>query len=94
MTKIKRIVSFLPSATELIYEFEKEELLVGVTHECKFPKEVEKKIKIITSAIDSENLSSKEINHKTCQMLNDGKEIFILDETNLKIADPDLIISP
>lgn len=93
MTKIKRIVSFLPSATELIYEFEKEELLVGVTHECKFPKEVEKKLKIITSAIDSENLSSKEINHKTCQMLNDGKEIFILDETNLKIADPDLIIS-
>ena len=93
MTKIKRIVSFLPSATELIYEFGKEELLFGVTHECKFPKEVQKKPKIITSAIDSENLTSKEINHKTCKMLNEGKEIFILDEINLKLAEPDLIIS-
>ena len=43
MTRIKRIVSFLPSATELIYEFGKEEMLFGVTHECKFPNEAQKK---------------------------------------------------
>ncbi|MFB5615314.1 MAG: cobalamin-binding protein, partial [Candidatus Nitrosomaritimum yanchengensis] len=32
--KIKKIVSFLPSATELIYELQAEEQLYGVTHEC------------------------------------------------------------
>ena len=69
--KINRIVSFLPSATELIYEFGKGDLLFGVTHECKFPKEAQEKLKIITTSIDSENLSSNEINNKTCQLLNE-----------------------
>lgn len=93
MTRITRIVSFLPSATELIYEFGKEEMLFGVTHECKFPNEAQKKMKVITSVIDSEKLTSNEINNKTCQLLNDGKEIFKLNEKNLQLAEPDLIIS-
>ena len=32
-----RIVSFLPSATELLYEFGVDDKLFGVTHECKYP---------------------------------------------------------
>lgn len=93
MIGIKRIVSFLPSATELIYEFGKDDILFGVTHECKFPIEAQKKMKIITSVIDSEKLTSNEINSKTCKLLNDGKEIFKLNGKNLQMADPDLIIS-
>lgn len=91
--KIKRIVSFLPSATELIYEFEKEELLFGVTHECKYPKEAQTKPLVISSEIDSENLSSNEINNQTCQLLTQGKNIFNLNEENVQKADPDLIVS-
>jgi len=34
---IKRIVSFLPSATELLYELGVQENLYGVTHECNYP---------------------------------------------------------
>ena len=34
---MKRIVSFLPSATELLYEFGAQDNLYGVTHECKYP---------------------------------------------------------
>ena len=34
---VDRIVSFLPSATELLYEFGVEDKLFGVTHECKYP---------------------------------------------------------
>ena len=92
MTK-KRIVSFLPSATELIYELGVQDLLVGVTHECKFPKEAQKKPQVINSKINSEKLSSNEINSQTCQFLKEGKDIFILNEKELKKADPDLIIS-
>ena len=91
--KIKRIVSFLPSATELIYEFGKEDLLFGVTHECNFPIEAQKKMQVITSMIDSEALSSNEINNKTCQLIKEGKEIFNVNEENLRKANPDLIIS-
>ncbi|MEK9681618.1 MAG: cobalamin-binding protein [Nitrosopumilus sp.] len=90
---INRIVSFLPSATELIYEFGIQEKLYGVTHECKYPEEAIFKPQVINTVIDSEKLSSNEINTQTCQLLNEGKDIFVLNEKNLVDADPDLIIS-
>ncbi|MDH3611452.1 MAG: cobalamin-binding protein [Nitrosopumilus sp.] len=90
---IKKIVSFLPSATELIYELETQELLYGVTHDCKYPKEAQDKPQVVNSIIDSEKLSSNEINTQTCQLLNEGKEIFVLNEETLKEANPDLIIT-
>lgn len=90
---IKRIVSFLPSATELIYEIGIQDKLYGVTHECKFPPEAINKPQVINTVIDSENLSSNEINTMTCKLLNEGKDIFILNEKNLLDANPDLIIS-
>ncbi|MHA7734204.1 cobalamin-binding protein [Nitrosopumilus sp. S6] len=90
---INRIVSFLPSATELLYEFGVQDKIYGVTHECKFPQDAIFKPQIIKSRIDSDKLSSNEINTQTCQLLNEGKDIFILNEKNLKNANPDLIIS-
>ncbi len=90
---IKRIVSFLPSATELLYEFGVEDDLHGVTHECKYPQSAILKPRVISSVINSDKLSSKEIDTLTCQLLKDGKDIFVLHENNLKDANPDLIIS-
>ena len=90
---IQRIVSFLPSATELLYELEVQDILYGVTHECKYPPDAKSKLQIIDSVINSDKLTSKEIDTKTCQLLKDGKDIFVLNEKNLKDANPDLIIS-
>lgn len=90
---VKRIVSFLPSATELLYELGVQDMLYGVTHECKHPPDATSKLKVIRSAIKSNELTSKEIDAITCQLLKDDKDIFILDEKNLKDANPDLIIS-
>jgi len=90
---VKRIVSFLPSATELLYEFGAEDMLYGVTHECKYPENAKTKPRVISSVINSDELSSKEIDTKTCQLLNEGKEIFTLHEKNILEANPDLIIS-
>lgn len=90
---VKRIVSFLPSATEMLYEFGVQDIIYGVTHECKYPPNATSKLKIIKSIIKSDELTSKEIDTLTCQLLKEGKEIFILDEKNLKDANPDLIIS-
>ena len=91
--EIKRIVSFLPSATELLYELEVESNLYGVTHECKYPKDALTKLQVINTTINSNKLTSKEIDNLTCQLVNEEKDIFVLDEKNLKIANPDLIIS-
>ncbi len=90
---VKRIVSFLPSATELLYEFGVQDDLYGVTHECKYPKDAISKPHVINSVINSDELSSKEIDAMTCQLLKDGEDIFVLNEENLKNANPDLIIS-
>jgi len=90
---IKRIVSFLPSATELLYEFGVQDNLYGVTHECKYPPDANSKPQVINSVINSDELTSKEIDTMTCQLLNDGKDIFVLNEKNLIEANPDLIIS-
>ena len=90
---VNRIVSFLPSATELIYELGKQDKLFGVTHECKYPHDACSKPKVINTVINSEELTSKEIDSTTCKLLDEGKDIFVLDEENLRKADPDLIIS-
>ena len=55
--------------------------------------ETASKPQVINSVIESDKLSSNEIDTQTCQLLNDGKDIFVLNEKNLKDANPDLIIS-
>ena len=89
----QRIVSFLPSATELLYEFGVDDRLFGVTHECKYPEGAKLKPQVISSVINSDDLSSNEINTITCTLLNEGKNIFELNKENLIDANPDLIIS-
>ncbi|NJK77553.1 MAG: cobalamin-binding protein [Nanoarchaeota archaeon] len=90
---VKRIVSFLPSATELLYELGAGDMLFGVTHECKYPENAKTKLQVISSVINSDELTSSEIDTKTCQLLSEGKEIFVLNEKNMLRANPDLIIS-
>ena len=90
---VQRIVSFLPSATELLYEFGVDDKLFGVTHECKYPEGAKLKPQVISSVINSDDLSSNEINTITCTLLNEGKNIFELNKENLMDANPDLIIS-
>ena len=49
LTKIKisknLIVSFLPSATEILYEIGAGSRIIGVTHECNYPEEAKSKPK-------------------------------------------------
>ena len=91
--RIDRIVSFLPSATELLYEFGVDDKLFGVTHECKYPEDAKLKPQVISSVINSNDLTSDEINTVTCTLFNEGKNIFELNNKNLIDAYPDLIIS-
>ena len=91
--KSKRIVSFLPSATELIYELGAQEKLFGVTHECNFPSDASNKPKVIESVFEPENMSSQEIDEKICSLSEKGEDIYKLVVKNVSNAKPDLIIS-
>ena len=88
----KRIVSFLPSATELLYELGCQDQIYGVTHECLYPENVKSKPRVINTIVDS-SLPSFEIDKITCELMQSGKDIFILEEDVIKRANPDLIIS-
>ncbi|WKT57301.1 ABC transporter substrate-binding protein [Candidatus Nitrosotenuis chungbukensis] len=89
----RRIVSFLPSATELMYELGAEENIVGVTHECLYPQQAKTKLRIINSIFDPEKMTSKQIDDKVSELAREGRDIFTVNEANLKEADPDLIIA-
>ena len=89
----KRIISFLPSATELIYELGAQEKLFGVTHECNYPSEATSKPKVIESVFEPEKMSSREIDEKICDLSEKGEDIYKLVTQNVSDAKPDLIIS-
>ena len=89
----QRIVTFLPSATELIYSLGADDKLFGVTHECNYPSGAKTKPRVISSVFDPASMSSKQIDDKICQLMTDGKEIYNLNKENLLNAKPDLIIS-
>ena len=91
--KVKRIVSFLPSATELIYELGAQERLFGVTHECNYPSDASNKPRVIESIFEPEKMSSQEIDDKICELSERGEEIYKLITENVSNAKPDLIIS-
>jgi iron complex transport system substrate-binding protein len=89
----QRIVSFLPSVTELLYELGVQDQLYGVTHECLYPEEAKSKPRVIDTVFDGSKMSSPEIDKITCSLMSEGKDIFVLQEDNFKQARPDLIFS-
>lgn len=88
----KRIASFLPSATEILYELGAGDQIVGVTHECDYPEEAKSKPRVIKSSFDHTKMSSKEIDNQISNMMQSGSDIYLLDEQILKKSSPDLII--
>ena len=91
--KIKKVVSFLPSATEILYELRVSSQIIGVTHECNYPKEAKLKPRVINSAFDASTMSSKEIDDKIVELLSNGKDIYIINDPFLKELKPDIIIA-
>lgn len=89
----KRIVSFLPSATELLFELGAGDSLVGVTHECLYPEQAKSKPRIINSVFDPEKMTSRQIDEKVSELAKNKQAMFVVQEENLKKADPDLIIA-
>jgi iron complex transport system substrate-binding protein len=89
----KRIVSFLPSATEILYELGVDSQIVGVTHECNYPLDAKTKNRVINSAFDASTMSSKEIDDKIVELFRNGNDIYIIDDDILKESRPDIIVA-
>jgi len=88
-----RIVSFLPSATEILYLLGSQDQLLGVTHQCNFPPEAKNKPQVIKPVFDSESMTSMQIEEKIQELSRLQKDYFIIDFELLKEIRPDIIIS-
>ena len=89
----ERIVSFLPSSTEILYEIRADSQLVGVTHECKYPDDAKRKPRVINCSFDASKMNSKEIDEKIIELMQSGRDIYVINDDILREAKPDLIIA-
>lgn len=90
---LRRIVSFLPSATEMLYELGVGDQIVGVTHECNFPDDAKTKPRVIHSSFEPHNMDSGEIDKKIIDLMRTASDIYVVDEQVLKNVNPDLIVA-
>jgi iron complex transport system substrate-binding protein len=88
-----RIVSLLPSATEIVCALGLEDALVGVTHECDYPPTVVGKPVLTASRISHERMTSAEIDHAVRSQLDGHGSIYDLNEELLGELRPGLVIT-
>ena len=88
-----RIVSLLPSATEIVFALGLGDELVGVTHECDWPPEAADIPVVTRSTHDLASLSSREIDRLVGASIHGGSSLYELDEVALEAAAPDLILT-
>jgi iron complex transport system substrate-binding protein len=88
-----RIVSLLPSATEIVCALGLSESLVAVTHECDYPPIVRSRPIVTRSLLDHDGATSEEIDQAVRQQLQDGLSLYELDYTLLGQVAPDLVLT-
>ena len=87
-----KIVSLLPSSTEIVCKLGFRENLVGVSHECDYPLSV-KDLPILTKPRFSPIESSQKIDNSVQDLLKKGLSVYEVNTDLLKNLAPDLIIT-
>jgi iron complex transport system substrate-binding protein len=86
------IVSLLPSATEIICGIGLREQLVGITHECDYPGNVQG-LPVVTNSRIPKGLPSHEIDALVSDQLETDSALYSLDMEVLGALEPDLIVT-
>jgi iron complex transport system substrate-binding protein len=92
-TNSPRIVSFLPSATEIACALGLEQSLLGITHECDYPPEVRSKPVVVRNVLPLERMSQGEIDRAVAERMRAGLSLYQIDEPLLRELAPDLILT-
>jgi iron complex transport system substrate-binding protein len=93
MVATQRIVSFLPSATEMICALGLSDRLMGITHECDYPPDIMGKPIVVRSVLSIESMSQSEIDSAVTERLCKGLSLYRVDETLMREISPDLILT-
>ena len=87
-----RILSLLPSATEILFDLGLGDHVVGVTFECDFPPEARNKRIVSTSALP-EGLSPAEIDTVVKERMSAGEDLYHLDRGAFSDIDPTMVVT-
>lgn len=87
-----KIVSLLPSATEIVCALGLEKNLMAVTHECDYPPSVRGKPRI-TRSILPPDLSSAEIDAAVREQIGGSHSLYAIDQALLEAIGPDVILT-
>ena len=89
---VVRIVSLVPSATEMLFALGAGDDVVGVTHECDFPEEARLRPRV-TGDLLPPGLEAREIDEAVRSLTEEGRAIYELDVEALHRLRPDLIVT-
>ena len=87
-----KIVSLVPSASEILCDLGLKQYLVGVSHECNFPSSLQNIQTITSSNIDSSE-TQIEIDTQVRKKVNDNKPLYEINSEKLNELSPDVIIT-
>ena len=90
---MQRIVSFLPSATEIACALGLADSIVGITHECDYPASIKSKPVVVRNVLPIERMSQSEIDRAVAERMRDGLSLYQIDEELLRTLAPDLILT-
>jgi iron complex transport system substrate-binding protein len=88
-----RIVSLLPSATDIVAALGLADRLVGRTHECDWPSGIEHVPTMTSDALRTHEMTSREIHDAIGGAVHSGSSIYHLDGEAFGQANPDLVIT-
>jgi iron complex transport system substrate-binding protein len=88
-----RVVSLLPSATEIVYALGADADLVGVTFECDEPPTARTDKAVVVSGLDTAGLTPGEIDEQVRSRMAAGADMYTLDAGALAGLDPDVILT-
>jgi iron complex transport system substrate-binding protein len=89
---MQRIVSLIPSATEIVCALGFEDQLVGRSHECDFPPSVAR-LPPLTEAKFNPEGSSAEIDARVKTIVADALSVYRVDAARLRELRPDVIVT-
>lgn len=87
-----RVVSLLPSATEIVAALGAMESLVGVTHACDYPPVVDSRVRVTTTAVDKDAAPGL-IDAQVRELIHVGAPLYTLLEDRIRALTPHLILT-
>jgi iron complex transport system substrate-binding protein len=88
-----RIVSLIPSATEIAFALGLGEQVVGVTFECDFPPDPRVGRSVVVGGLDTHGLDAAAIDSLVREKVASGELLYTLDDEAFRQLDPDVVLT-